>query len=278
MSDVLTVARNDFRNVRRSRILWGVVGIYVAFMALLFYTGGTGQDPAVTETLFGAVFLTTLLLPLVAIAGSYLAIAGERESNTVRFLLSQPTSRRSVVLGKFLSRGVTLTAALLIAVAVGVLFALALYPALELAAMAKFTGLTLLLVGAYVSVSIGISSAVASRSRAIGATIAVYFVTDVLSVFQGFSVESALRWVLEDILSVGLSDELYEGIVAVVSPAQAYLNSTLAIFSPDNFQAIRVPGELPFYLESWFMVVVLLVWIVVPLVLGTVVFQRAEIG
>lgn len=278
INDISTVARNDFRNVRRSRLLWGVVGIYVAFVALLFYTSGTGDNPEVTRTLFGAVFLTTLVLPLVAVAGAYLAVAGERESNTARFLLSQPTARHSVVLGKFLSRGLTLALALLVAVLVGVGFVVALYPTLEPVAVAKFFGLSLLLVSAYVSVSVGISAASASRSRAISATMGLYFVTVVLTVFQGFSIESALRWVLGDLLGLGISDELYAGIVAVASPAEAYLNSTLAIFSPENFQAIQVSGSLPFYLETWFMVVVLLLWTAVPLALGISAFERAEIG
>lgn len=278
INDISTVARNDFRNVRRSRLLWGVVGIYVAFVALLFYTSGTGDNPEVTRTLFGAVFLTTLVLPLVAVAGAYLAVAGERESNTARFLLSQPTARHSVVLGKFLSRGLTLAVALLVAVLVGVGFVVALYPTLEPVAVAKFFGLSLLLVSAYVSVSVGISAASASRSRAISATMGLYFVTVVLTVFQGFSIESALRWVLGDLLGLGISDELYAGIVAVASPAEAYLNSTLAIFSPENFQAIQVSGSLPFYLETWFMIVVLLLWTAVPLALGISAFERAEIG
>ena len=276
--DVSTIARNDFRNVRRSRLLWGVVAVYVAFVALLFYTGGTGDSPAVTQTLFGAVFLTTLVLPLVAVAGAYLAVAGERESNTARFLLSQPTARLSVVIGKFLSRGLTLALALLVAVLVGVGFVVALYPTLEPVALAKFFGLSLLLVGAYVSVSVGISAAVASRSKAISATMGVYFVTVVLTVFQGFSIEAAVRWVLGDLLGLGISDQLYSGMVAVASPAEAYLNSTLAIFSPENFQAIQVSGSLPFYLETWFMIVVLLLWTVVPLALGILAFGRAEIG
>jgi len=278
MSDVATIAHNDFRNVRRSRILWGVIALYVAFMALLFYASGTGASPDVRDTLFGAVFITTLVLPLVAIAASYLAVAGERESNTIRFLLSQPASRRSVVLGKFLSRGLLLTAALVVAVLVGVAFVLALYPALEPMALAKFTGLTLLLIGAYVSVSIAISSASASRSRAIAATMAFYFVTDILSVINAFSVKAAMKWVFGEILGLGISEELYEGLSTVISPAKAYVNSTLAIFSPENFQRIQIPGELPFYLETWFMIVVLLAWVVVPLVAGMLALDGAEIG
>jgi ABC-2 type transport system permease protein len=278
MSNVATIARNDFRNVRRSRILWGVVAIYVAFMALLFYASGTGTDPNVRDTLFGAVFLTTLVLPLVAIAASYLSVAGERESNTIRFLLSQPASRRSVVLGKFLSRGALLTTALVVAVLVGVAFVLAFYPALEPVALAKFTGLTLLLVGAYVSVSVALSTVSASRSRAIALTMAFYFVTDILSVVNAFSVKAAMEWVLGEVLGLAISAELYEGMSTVVSPAKAYVNSTLAIFSPENFQRIQIPGELPFYLETWFMVVLLAAWIVVPLLLAMASFDRAEIA
>lgn len=278
MTDAVTIARSDFRNVRRSRILWGVSAIYVAFMALLFYTGGTGGSPDVTQTLFGAVFLTTLLLPLVAIAGSYLAVAGERESNTVRFLLSQPTTRRSVVLGKFISRGLMLTAALALALLVGLGFVAVLYPAFELLAIAKFAGLTLLLVGAYVSVSVAVSSMSSTRAKAIAGAMGFYFLTDILAVMNGFGLEAALRWVLGELLGLGLSDHLYTGIVAVISPASAYMNSTLAIFSPDNFELLQTGGQLPFYLESWFMVAILVAWIVIPLALGALSFGRAEIA
>lgn len=278
MTDALTIARSDFRNVRRSRILWGVSAIYVAFIGLLFYSGGTGATASVPQTLFGAVFLTVLVLPLVAIAGSYLAVAGERESNTVKFLLSRPTSRRSVVLGKFLSRGLMMTAALLLAILVGVGLVAVLYPTMDLLAMGTFGGLTLLLVGAYVSVAVAISSVAATRARAIAGAIAFYFVTDILSVVNGFGIESGLRWLLGDVLGFGLGDQAYQGLVAGLSPAAAYLNSTLTLFSPENFELLETSGELPIYLEPWFMIVILSVWIVVPLALAAVSFERVEIG
>lgn len=276
MSDVLAVARNDFRSVRRSRLLWGVVAIYVGLTVILFYPAGGEGEITVPYTLLGATWLTTLLLPLVAITGSYLAIAGERESNTVRFLLSQPTARRSVVLGKFLSRGVTLTLGLLVAVGVGVALVLAFYPASEPALLATFFGLSSLLVSAYVAVSIGVSAAVASRARAIAATIGFYFVTVVLSVLPWFSIEGALRRLLGDVLGLRIAADLYTLVAALLSPAVAYFNALFNSLPADA--AGDVPADVPVYLEPWFLAVVLVLWIAVPLALGSVAFDRTEIG
>jgi ABC-2 type transport system permease protein len=250
----------------------------VGFVSLVFYAGSTASEPEVSRTLFTQVAITALLLPLVAVAASYLAVAGERESNTARFLLSQPVARRSVVAGKLLSRVALMVVALAVAALIGVLVVAATYPAMEPLALAKFFGLTLLLVGAYVSVSVAVSASVASRSRAIAGTVGFYFVSDVLFLFDNVSIASLLEYVLEELLGADLHAYFYETFQVLFSPASAYMNSTLAIFSPENFERIQVPGELPFYLEPWFMVVILLAWTVVPLLLGTWAFERADIG
>jgi len=273
--DALTVARHDFLSARRSRLVWGVIAIYVAFVALVFWGNSTVSDPSVNQTLYTQVALTALLLPLVAVAGSYLAIAGEREANTIRFLLSQPVSRRSVVLGKLLSRTALLTVALAVAVLSGVVIVAATYPEMNAASMAKFFGLTLLLVGAYVSVSIAISAASGTRSRAISGAIGFYFVSDVLFLFGDLSVVGLLRYVLEDLLGGEYHQYFYEAFRSL-SPANAYINSTIAIFSPENFSGI--PEDLPFYLEMEFMLLILAAWIVLPLLVGAALFDRSELG
>lgn len=277
MNHVLAVARNDFLNARRAKLIWGVIAIYVAFAAILFYSGSTAAQPDVSQTLFLQVFVTALLLPLVAIAASYLAVAGERESNTISFVLSRPVARRSVVLGKLLSRMTVLALALVAVLVVGILMAVALYPAPEVIDQLKFVGLTGLLVAAYVGTTIGISAACSTRSRAIAGAVGFYFVSNVLFLFGNISVVGMLRYVLEDLLSLGLAEATYT-FIRSLSPAQAYLNSTLEIFNPTNFEQIQVPGELPFYLEPWFMVVILVVWTVVPVALGVLVFRNADIG
>lgn len=278
MSDTLTIARYDLRNARRSRILWGVVAIYVAFLGLLFYAGSTSPSPRVDQTLFGAVFLTAVLLPLVAIAGSYLAVAGERESNTVRFLLSQPVRRRSVVVGKLLSRTLVTVGALVLAVGVGVAIVLVTYPSPDLGPLAAFAGFTLLLVAAYTAVAVGVSAASGSRSRAIAGTIAFYFVTDVFAVLQGLGLETLLRSLFGDGLGLELTDRFYEFAVALLSPAQSYILATLQTLGPENIGVVQVSGPVPVYLEPPALAVVLLGWVALPLAVGVVLFGRTEIA
>ncbi len=276
MSDALTVARYDLRNARRSRILWGVVGIYVAFVALLFYANGSGSSPDVENAILGTVFFTAVLLPLVAIAGSYLAVAGERESNTIRFLLSQPVSRPAVVAGKLLSRGLMTVGALVLALAVGLVVVLLLFSDPDLSPLLPFGAFTTLFVGAYVSVAVAISAVSDSRSRAIAGTIGVYFVTDLLAILQGVGLEALIRGLLGNVLGLDLTDTFYNVTIAVVSPTRAYLNATLGTIGPGRL--LGVSGDVPPLLEPPAMVAVLVAWTVVPLVLGTVAFARTEIA
>jgi ABC-2 type transport system permease protein len=203
-----------------------------------------GEDITVAITLVGAMWLTTLLLPLVSIVGAYLAVAGERESNTIRFLLSQPTARSAVVLGKFLSRGFALVAALSIALVVGSVIVLTQYADPDLAALGPFVVLSVLMVSAYVSVAVAISSAVASRARAIAATVGFYFVTVVLSVFPGASIENMLQQILGDVLGLSIADSMYAFIASVLSPAIAYMNALSSTFPAD------APRTVPTYWAS----------------------------
>lgn len=272
MSGIGTIARYDFTNVRRSKLLWGVVLLYVLFGALVFYTGGE----TVTDTLFNQMFTTGLFLPLVAIVASYLSIAGERESSTIKFILSRPISRVGIVVGKFLSRSAIVLLALLAGLLVGLAIAVTQYSSIPLTEFFQFVALTVLFVGAFVSVAVGLSAMTRSRSQAMTATIGFYFVTDVLWIFGDFSVVGALSFVFEDILGLSPHDHFYEFIFQL-SPFGAYLKTEYLIFDPSNYPQLAPLGDLPFYLEPWFGVLILLAWIIVPLVVGYRWFNRAEI-
>lgn len=277
MNQIATIARYDFTNVRRSKMLWGVILLYVGFGGLLFYSGGTGGEQTVVDTLFFQMFSTALFLPLVAIVAGYLSIAGERESNTIKFLLSRPVPRSSIVLGKFISRGMTVLVALLAGFLVGIAIAAALYPSLALVEFLQFVSLTVLFVGAYVSTAIGLSAMTDTRSKAMATTIGFYFVTDILWVFGSFSVIGALGFFFEGVLGLSPHDHFYE-FVYRLSPTGAYLNTEYFIFDASNYDRLPALGsDLPFYLEPWFSVLIMLAWIVVPLIAGYLSFEQAEV-
>ncbi len=272
------VVGKDFKDVRRAKLLWFVGGIYTLFAALFFYTGSTGQDPSVLRQLWNMSGLAILFIPLVALVAAYLAVAGERESGSIKFLLSIPNRRRDVVFGKFLSRAALVCGAIVVAFAVGAALTAALYPAAKFATFARVVGLVLYFALAYVAVAIGISALTASRSRAMAASVGYFFVFNVLWI-QGsaFSVVGALRFVFEDTLGIALSSNA-EQFVQSLSPATAYLQSLRLAF-PDGYRDIP-PADptTPFYLEAEFALVILTAWILLPLLVGYLRFERTDLG
>ncbi|MEO0856044.1 MAG: DUF3526 domain-containing protein [Bacteroidota bacterium] len=92
-------------------------------------TVSVGSSDALTSPLrlaagaFDLAFVLLYLLPLLALALGYDLTASERERGTLRLVLAQPLSRRSLVAGKLLARGGLL--ALLVVVATTAGFVLA---------------------------------------------------------------------------------------------------------------------------------------------------------
>lgn len=272
------VIRKDFKDVRRAKLLWFVGGIYTLFAVLFFYVGSTGDNPSVLAELQNMSSLAILFIPLVALIAAYLAIAGERESGSIKYLLSIPNRRRDVVFGKFVSRATLVSSAILVAFGVAALLSGAWYPEPEFATFARVVGVTLLFALAYVSVAVSISALTASRSRAMGGAIGYFFVFNILwANASAFSVIGALRFVFEDTLGIGLAENT-ESLIQSLSPTVAYLQSLQLAF-PAEFQNLT-PSDptTPFYLEPEFMLVILLAWVIVPLLVGYWQFERADIG
>lgn len=279
MTRVLTIARNDFLNVRRSMLLWGVSGLYLVVMLLMFYFEGHSSEPQLKSVISLMTLIGVLIIPLIALIASYLAIAGERESGSIKFRLGLPTTRLELVVGKFLSRVGIVAGAVVLSVAVSGLYGIVTYPSIPFATLLAFTGLTLVFVTAYVAVAIGISASTAARSRAMGAAIGYFFVFNVFWLLNlgSFSTVGVIRFIVEDTLGFNLARKT-ELFIRALSPGTAYINS-LGLLYPKRFGITpTIQGASPFYLESWFMLVILLVWIIVPLGLGYWRFSRSNLG
>ncbi len=106
-----------------------------------------------------------------------------------------------------------------------------------------------------------------------GGAIGVFFVTNVL-VLLGL-VRTALDWFFNDLLGADLSTDLLSLVEALVSPTVAFFNA-LDLVLPD--QVAQTPPDAPWYLDGEVMIVVMLAWLVAPLVVGLVTFERADLG
>lgn len=291
------IARKDFRDAVRSKWLWGLsllfVGVFALPPILLFYfeMGTTPQQGQIgTTDMF--VFLmkqgTSILIPLIAIVVGYTSITQERESGSLKLLLSLPHSREDVVFGKVLGRSgvLVLPIALGFAVALAVLLVTSL--SLKLVNFLLFAALTALLGLVFVGLAVGISAAANTGRRAMGTAIALFVWFVVLwNAFANLVVNALVKY-------VGISQAAkYETVLflKLLNPTQAYktlvdaflmdsaLQSRIYMFSvfKRNTVGQAFGDSLPVYLSDPFVVAYLLAWLFVPVAIGLRRFSKTDL-
>ena len=275
---VREVARHDLLVLRKSKLSWGVL------LALLFPTtvafGWSASGTAAggtTEGIFATMFAVVILVPITVFVATGSAIAKERESGTIRFLLGNPNDRSEVVLGKMLSRTLLVDGGLLVGYLGIALSALVLTDAPRLVTIGVFAFPTMLFATSYVGLVVGISAASANQMRAIVGIAAAYLFWSVgwlpgfpysVSMFVVEKVETLLGRSLEPSSVV---------LVEIVNPPTAYMQS-LQLLGPTFENMARGSSTTGTLAPPSAVVGVLVAWTVVPLALGYLAFSRTEIN
>jgi len=178
----LVVARKDFEDSIRSRWLQGLtvlfVGLVSLFAAISLRLPTGGQTLTTNDFLSGGFIglLSGTLVPLIALVIAYSAVTGERESGSLKILLSLPHSRADVVFGKVAGRAAALSAAIGVGFIVPAVI-LAVGPLeLDILTYIGYTLLVALLVSVFVAIAVGWSAAAPSQRIALGGAIGLYFV------------------------------------------------------------------------------------------------------
>ncbi|WP_227375635.1 ABC transporter permease subunit [Haladaptatus halobius] len=255
-----------------------LVSLYVVVLALSVYVAPSYVT--MTNVLRLVSMIGIFIVPISALIIAYLSIAGERESGSIKYLLRLPNTRLDLVVGKFVGRSLVVTVGLVLAFGVASAFDVAMLDSVDFVVFAQFFLLLSFFTVTYIGIAVGLSAACASRSRAMASSVGVFFVFNVLWTVPQISPSKALQFVTEDTLGLSLSPQIYE-FVYLVSPPYAFQRAAGLVFTEHPIYFFRTLGRnatVPFYLEEWFMLVVLGAWLVVPLVLGYLSFDRADLG
>jgi len=293
---VRAVARKDFEDAVRSRALLALGGVFVVFFAAAAFLftdqiGSAvqqqqGQGPPITSSSFlrELTNVTRLLVPLTGAVLAYASVVGERESGTLKLLLSLPHSRLDVLVGKLIGR----SAVLALPVTLGLLVAVPTFAVADIPFVAGdyllFTLLTVLVGLTFVAIGLGASAAADSSRRAVVATFVPFVV---FSLLWG-QVASRAATTLRDQLDLGQQATLEAYFAArAVNPIAAYQmvasnvgspRAQLSLFSPPTRQSyVQQFGELPVYLTDGALVAILVAWVVLPVVVGYLVFAEADL-
>lgn len=279
----LHIARKDFADAGRSRLLWVLTGLLVLLIAGLsaipYVLASDGRPPFEN----GLVFLYSpigFLIPIVGLIVGYRAIVGERESGSIRFLLGLPNTRRDVLLGKLVGRTAVVAVPTVIGFAVGGLVLALLYEGFAVGAYLGLFAFTVVMGLVYVAIALGVSASVDSRAKALAVVATLYVVVDIAWSF----VPMSIYWALERSFPGFENLPAWYLFLERLSPGQALsaISLTLVDFvgaeDIDVTAAGRVAGEVPFYLENWFAWVIVLAWILVPLGIGYLRFRDATLN
>jgi len=297
------VTRKDVQDSIRSYWLWGLSVLFIVFFGVPAYffadrVGSAAQQQG--QQLSTDAFLNILaevnafFVPVIAIVIAYAAIAGERDSGTLKLLLSLPHSRLDVVVGKVLGRGAVVALPVLVGFVVAGGIFLVTPVEFGYANYVLFALLTALLAVTYVAIAIGFSAAAESARRAMIGTVGIYVLFTLL--WNRFA--SGLINLLSEYANLGgeslVSIHL---LVKVLNPSQAYKSLTLRLVTDTAAQArVSLIGggglqgqlnrqmyaqalgdSLPFYLTDPAVLAFMLAWLVILPAAGYYVFDQADL-
>lgn len=316
------VAKKDFQDAIRSWWLWGLT------LVLVFTIGGIsllwgwllrGEEGVNSDSLFG--FFADLgilgqysftgylgfLLALIALVTAYSAIIDERESGTLKVLLSLPHSRLDVIVGKLVGRSSVVVAPLLGAFLVVMLMFALTGVEIVFGNLLPHILLTVLMVVAFVGVAIGISAWATSSRQATVAAFGSYFVFVLLWGPVSEGIPRMYDWVAERLPLIDpMAPETFarvELFITYLNPLRLYETLAASLYAEEllarlvkvrGFEqveycqalggevveaehGISCVGSPPFYLQDAFLLLVLVAWIVIPPLVGYLVFEEMDL-
>lgn len=299
----IAVARKDVKDAIRSYWLWGLTVLFVIVFTApaVFLADQIGQQAQqegvqVSSDAFLSLLsqVNAFFVPIIAIVMAYAAIAGERDSGTVKLLLSLPHSRLDVVAGKAAGRGFVVSVPILVGfVVAGLAFVVT---PVEFGATnyVLFAGLTVLLGLAFVGLSVGFSAAADSARQAMISTVGVFVVFTLI--WDRFA--NGLISLLSDYTDIGGETMApLHLFVQILNPTRAYTSLTRSVILDDPYRArlnlvgggglqgqlnqqlyANAIGEsLPAYLSDPVLVAVIVFWVVATPLAGYWVFENTDI-
>lgn len=305
------VMKKDYRDAIRSPYFWAVTAAIAVVVGFFLFQVVTSFLEAVRQTeqanqvdieLTTDLFVSTLrfgfqvLVPVLAIVVTYTSIAGERDTGTLKLLLSLPNSRRDVMIGKVLGRAGVIATPIVIAFAVGaVVFPLSEFTFVP-TTYAAFVALTLLLGVVFAGFGVGVSAAASTGRRAAVAAFGIF--AYLVFLWDGLAQNLArfLGRLLELERSTALQMELF---IRLLNPMAAYhsLVYRIQIAGPIEARAMLITRdarpvqdearqflmrqvfrtEVPWYFSDYVVLLLFLVWLVVPLLVGYYLFREADL-
>ena len=295
VGSIRAVAKKDFQDAVRSWLFWGLSAFFFVLMAALAgFISWANPDNFTTIDFIALVSqVCKLVIPLIALLLGWKAIAGERETGSIRVLLSLPHSRKDVLLGKLIGRTAVLSLSLVIGFLIAMVAVAFAVSEFSFPAYVAFLAMTVVYGLAYMTIAVSLSSLTRSTTLAgaamFGVFVLFYIVWNSIQSVLGLLMQRGyIEGVTYTVTFAGRQMEQrrlpdWAQFINMIDPGNAYQN-TITLFSAlssdrigTSFGGAAFPDGIPFFLQDWFALLILLFWIAVPLAVALYRFDRVDI-
>lgn len=269
------LALKELRDGLRNRWIAAAIIVLGTLALVLSLLGsaptGSVRASALDITVISLASLSVYLIPLIALMLSFDALVGEFERGTMMLLLTYPVTRWQVIIGKFLGHVLILFIAIIVGYGGAILIMTIVTGGSTEGwqAYAAMMASSLLLGSAFIALGYLVSVLVKERATAAGAAIGIWLVFVVLYdllLFGALLIDEGQL----------ISQQLFS-MLMLVSPTDTYRILNLSLFDGVS-QAAGIAGVASQAgLSSSLLLGVMLVWVIVPLALTLLVFQRREL-
>ena len=262
------VARKDFEDAVRSRLFWALSGLMI-LLAYIAMAAPRAIDSTISVEAGISIVSGSMLLfiPVIAIVAGYMAIVSERQTGSIRMVLSLPLTRGEVLVGKFVGRTVVVIVPILLGFGLAIPFVFAVYGSFDLPAYAEFVFRAVLTAFVYVGIAVGVSGSVATRGKALAAVITLFIIFE----WMWFTVVLGIYYLLNfELPSFGDEPTWFEAMQGI-APGEAITRLADGLFS-------GISTDAPLLVQEWVSLFVVGMWIALPLAVGYWRFTRANIS
>ena len=270
------IAKKDFQDSLRSRSLWGIIGTFLLLILLLAFlaTDGNINDTEGFVSIVAGTFVFGVLffVPLTGLFISIKSIVRERESGTINLLLSLPHSRRDMLLGKFVGRSAVMSISIIAGFLPACLLILVQAEVTPLYELFAFLATTVFIGLLFVGFGVGFSAFVSSETQATVVGVLLFFL-----LYLWLPILGAL-----DMDLPAFFDRLYlpflflDMLAALLSLTTDIPNASVVELGQNNF-AEATATSAPIHMQHWFAFVILGALIAIPMAIGYIRFDSADL-
>lgn len=272
---IYIIAKKEVMDNIRNKWIIVISILFTALVLLASFGGSYWKD--FEATISSLSLIVYFIIPIIGLMIGYASIVGEIERGSMNSLLAHPLKRVEIVLGKFFGNGLVLSLSILIGFGIsGIVISLN-TSSVNYGVYLGFIALSILLGLVFLSLSMCFSAFLKRRSLSMGVSILFYFLLTIIwSFISGIILISANPDIYNNTraqMSGFIFPDSYFA-VNMVNPVTAYsgiIELNLGSSGPGS------PSIYPSFFTTGSLILVLFIWIIVPLILTYLKFERKDV-